>query len=420
MTPTADRAAARRDGAPTLYLIDGTAYIHRAFHAIHGLANSKGLPTNAVFGFTRMLIKLMAERQPEYAAMLFDAKGPTFRHERYEAYKANRPPMAEDMAVQIPLIKRVTRGFNLPLVEMAGFEADDLIGTLARQAQEKGFFVVMVTGDKDFMQLVTETAVIWDPMKEKTVDRAAVRAAMGIEPGQVVEVMGLSGDSTDNIPGVPGIGPKTAQGLIQSFGSMAALYADLDKLSAKKQQEKLAQYREQAFLSRELATIETRAPLAFDPAEYRLRPPDSAVLAALFKELEFRQLQKDYPQGADHTRKDYRLILDEEALAALVARLEKAERFALDTETTSQYPMKARLVGLSFAVQADQGFYIPCGHDYPGAPAQLSLKTVLSRLKPLLENPSVPKVGQNIKYDWIVLARHGVRLAGVVFDTMLA
>ncbi len=420
MTPTADKAVARRDGAPTLYLIDGTAYIHRAYHAIHGLTNSKGLPTNAVFGFTRMLIKLMAERQPEYAAMLFDAKGPTFRHERYEAYKANRPPMAEDMAVQIPLIKRVTRGFNLPLVEMAGFEADDLIGTLARQAQEKGFFVVMVTGDKDFMQLVTDTAVIWDPMKEKTIDPAGVRAAMGIEPGQVVEVMGLSGDSTDNIPGVPGIGPKTAQGLIQSFGSMAALYADLDTLSAKKQQEKLAQYREQAFLSRELATIETHAPLAFDPDEYRLRPPDSAVLAALFKELEFRQLQKDYPQGADHTRKDYRLVLDEEALAALVARLEKAERFALDTETTSQHPMKARLVGLSFAVQADQGFYIPCGHDYPGAPAQLSLKTVLSRLKPLLENPAVPKVGQNIKYDWIVLARHGVRLAGVVFDTMLA
>lgn len=420
MTSTSDPAAAPRNGAPTLYLIDGTAYIHRAYHAIRGLTNSKGLPTNAVFGFTRMLIKLMAERRPEYAAMLFDAKGPTFRHERYEAYKANRPPMAEEMAVQIPLIKRVTRGFNLPLVEMAGFEADDLIGTLARQAQEKGFFVVMVTGDKDFMQLVTDTAVIWDPMKEKTVDRTAVRAAMGIDPGQVVDVMGLAGDSSDNIPGVPGIGPKTAQNLIQSFGSLEALYADLDKLSAKKQQEKLSQYREQAFLSRELATIETRAPLAFDPQEYRLRGPDNAALAGLFKELEFRQLQKDYPQGADHTRKDYRLVLDEEALDSLVARLEKAGRVALDTETTSQYPMQARLVGLSFAVQPDQGFYIPCGHDYPGVPPQLALKTVLARLKPLLENPAVPKVGQNIKYDWMVLARHGVRLAGVVFDTMLA
>lgn len=425
MTTTADRGASPRQqaspsDAPILYLIDGTAYIHRAYHAIRGLSNSKGLPTNAVFGFTRMLIKLMTEREPEYAVMLFDAKGPTFRHERYEAYKANRPAMPEDMAVQIPLIKKVTCGFNLPVVEMAGFEADDLIGTLARQAQEKGFFVVMVTGDKDFMQLVSDKAVIWDPMKEKTIDPDAVRAAMGIEPEQVVDVMGLSGDSADNIPGVPGIGPKTAQSLIRTFGSMAALYADLDKVTAKKQHENLLKYREQAFLSRELVTIETGAPIDFKPDEYRVRPPDNNVLAGLFKELEFRQLQKDYPQGADRSRKDYQAILDEEALAALVARLEKAERIAVDTETTSQYPMKARLLGLSFAIRSDEGYYIPCGHDYPGAPPQLALETVLARLKPLLENPALPKVGQNIKYDWMVLARHGVRLGGVVFDTMLA
>ena len=193
----------------TLYLIDGSAYIYRAYHAIRNLTNSKGLPTNAAFGFTRMLIKLIEDRSPEYVVMFFDAKGPTFRHEIYQDYKANRPPMPEDLSIQIPYIKEITHGFNISVIEMQGFEADDLIGTFKCQAEKDGFFVVMVTGDKDFVQLVTDNAVIWDPMKEKTIDIKTVRDDFGIEPYQMIDVMALSGDASDNIPGVPGIGPKT-------------------------------------------------------------------------------------------------------------------------------------------------------------------------------------------------------------------
>jgi DNA polymerase-1 len=194
----------------TLYLIDGSAYIYRAYHAIRHLANSKGLPTNATFGFTRMLIKLIEDRSPEYVVMFFDAKGPTFRHEIYQDYKANRPPMPEDLSIQIPYIKEITHGFNIPVVEMQGFEADDLIGTFRYRAEKAGFSVVMVTGDKDFVQLVTDKAIIWDPMKEKTTDMRSVRDVFGVEPYQMIDVMALSGDASDNIPGVPGIGPKTA------------------------------------------------------------------------------------------------------------------------------------------------------------------------------------------------------------------
>ena len=200
----------------TIYLIDGSAYIHRAYHAIRGLSNSKGLPTNAVFGFTKMPLKLTQERNPEYMGMFFDAKGPTFRHEIFDAYKANRPPMPEDLSIQIPYIKDITKGFNIPLFEMPGYEADDLIGTLARKAEDAGFFVIMVTGDKDFMQLVTDRSIVWDPMKEKTIDGDMIRDTYGLEPGQMVDVMGLSGDSADNIPGVPGMGPKTSVSLLQT------------------------------------------------------------------------------------------------------------------------------------------------------------------------------------------------------------
>jgi DNA polymerase-1 len=215
----------------TIYLIDGSSYIHRAYHAIRGLSNSKGLPTNAVFGFTRMILKLIEDRTPDYAAVLLDAKGPTFRHKIYEGYKANRPPMPDDMSIQLPYIREVIEGFNLPVIEMQGYEADDLIGTLAHQAETAGFSVVMVTGDKDFMQLVTGQSIIWDPMKEKTVDRQAIKESVGLEPHQVIDMMGLAGDSSDNIPGVPGIGQKTAVGLIETFGSLENLYEQVDKMT---------------------------------------------------------------------------------------------------------------------------------------------------------------------------------------------
>jgi DNA polymerase-1 len=278
----------------------------------------------------------------------------------------------------------------------------------------------MVTGDKDFMQLITDKTAIWDPMKDNSIDIDTIREKFGLEPSQMIDVQGLSGDATDNIPGVPGIGSKTALDLVKTYNSMQELYEKLDAITKKKQRENLENYREQAFLSRELVTINTAAPVKLDLANFKVTAPDKDKLAELYKKLEFRQLQQSVPDQADLSQKDYQAIMDEAALADLIARLEKAGRFALDTETTSTNPMQASLVGLSFAVKADQAFYIPCAHNYLGAPPQLDLKEVLAALKPVLENPEIKKVGQNIKYDWMVLARHGINLKGVAFDTMLA
>ena len=404
----------------TIYLIDGTAYIHRAYHAIRGLSNSKGLPTNAAFGFTRMLLKLIEDRGPHYGGMFFDAKGPTFRHKIFAEYKANRPPMPEDMAVQIPYIKKIAAGFQFPIIEKEGYEADDLIGTYARIAEKNGYSVVMVTGDKDFVQLVTDQATIWDPMKDAIIDAKFVKKSYGLGPHQIVDVMGLSGDTADNVPGVPGIGWKTALTLIQDYQSMAKLYQAVDSITKKKQRENLIQYRDQAFLSRDLVIIDTQVPVSDDLSVFEIGPPDQGILAELFKILEFRQLQQAISAKTDLSSKDYRAVLETGELTKLVERLKTARIFALDTETTSQNPMVARLVGLSLALQANEAFYIPCAHDYIGAPRQLPLAEVLKRLGPVLENPAIKKVGQNIKYDWIVLARHGVNLAGVDFDTMVA
>ena len=404
----------------TIYLIDGTAYIYRAYHAIRGLSNSKGHPTNAIFGFTRMLLKLIDDCNPKYTGMFFDAKGPTFRHDMYADYKANRPPMPEDMIAQIPYIKKITAAFQLPIIEMQGFEADDLIGTYARIAEKNGYSVVMVTGDKDFIQLVTNQATIWDPMKDVIIDAESVKKSYGVAPSQMIDVMGLSGDTADNIPGVPGIGQKTALNLIQNFGSMQALYQAVDSITQKKQRENLINFQDQAFLSRDLVTIDTQVPVSGNLKVFEMGTPDADALSEMFKTLEFRQLQHAVSAKTDLSQKDYKAILEMDALAELSTRLKSARMFALDTETTSQDPMKARLVGLSFALQANEAFYIPCGHDYLGAPGQLEATEVLKHLRPILEDAAIKKIGQNIKYDWIVLSRHGVNLEGVDFDTMVA
>lgn len=404
----------------TIYLIDGTAYIHRAFHAIRGLSNSTGLPTNAAYGFARMLIKLIHDRSPAYAAMFFDSKAPTFRHEIYADYKANRPPMAEEMAIQIPYIKAITEGFNIPIIEQEGYEADDLIGTYARIAEEGGFFVIMVTGDKDFVQLITENCIIWDPMKDIHIDRESVRETYGIQPPQMVDVLGLAGDSSDNIPGVPGVGQKTALNLLKTYTDMADLYERIDTLKSPKQREKLLANKEQAFLSRDLAAIRIDARLPYDLEAFKRRPEDPQKLGRLFQELEFRQLQKDYPAEAEEKAHVYQAIRDEAALADLIAALRASEIFAIDTETTDLNPMAAELVGISVALEPHQAFYIPCAHVGEGAEHQMDRQTVLERLRPVLEDETIHKIGQNIKYDWMVFRRCGVYPAGVVFDTMVA
>jgi len=404
----------------TIYLIDGSSYIYRAYHAVRHLSTTQGLPTNATFGFTNMLLKLLSDRKPERMAMAFDAKGPTFRHKIYEAYKANRPPMPEDLAVQIPYIKHVVEGMNIPSLELSGYEADDIIGTLARAAQEKGYHVVMVTGDKDFKQLVSPGISIWDPMKDRTIDYGGLKKDFGLEPSQWVDVMGLSGDTSDNIPGVPGIGEKTAIELVKTFGSVEGIFKNLDKVTRKKLRENLTNFREQAMLSRRLVTINTEVPLSVEIASLRVSGPDAERLARLFKDLEFQRLQKQFPIKTDLSHKNYRVILDDEALKALIDQLKRTGMFALDIETTAKDPMQAEVVGLSFACRPNEAAYIPLRHHYSGAPGQLDPDRTLASLKPLLEDPKLAKVGQNIKYDWIVLKRSGIDLQGVVFDTMVA
>lgn len=404
----------------TIYLIDGTAYVYRSYHAIRGLSNSGGLPTNAVFGFTRILIKLLEQRQPGHAVMVFDAKGPTFRHELYPDYKANRPPMPEDLAVQLPYIKKISEGFCLETIEKTGYEADDLIGTLAKQAEENGFSVVIVSGDKDLLQLVTEKVMLWDPMTDKITDVQAIRKKFGVDPKQMIDVMGLSGDASDNIPGVPGIGIKTAVSLVQTYDSMESLYNQLEKIKGKKQKENLINFKEQAFLSRDLVKIDTHAPIRIDFEDCRVQSPNTEILSELFRTLEFQGLQKSLTVKKAHHEKTYDGIYTLEDLDRFVDRLKDAPFFAIDTETTSKSPVRAQLVGLSFSMSPHNAFYVPIGHQYQDVPRQPAIKDVINRLKPVLENPNIGKIGQNIKYDTMVLKRHGIDMKGVIFDTMLA
>ena len=404
-----------------IFLIDGSAFLYRAFHAIRSLSTSKGHPTNATFGFTRILLKLLKDNSPEYAVVLFDVKGPTFRHKMYDQYKANRPPMPGELVAQIPDIKRIIKALNIPIVEKQGFEADDLVGTYSKLAQEKGFEVVMVTGDKDFIQLITERCTLWDPMKDTVKDVKRIKEDMGIEPEQFIDVLGLAGDSSDNIPGVQGVGPKTAIKLIAQFGSIENIYGNLDSLKKKKKlYENLSNSKDIVFLSRDLATIDTSVAVKDQIEDFKLGEFDRKKAFKLFQELEFKTLAMEFAQKADKSEKIYKLITTTKELEKLAHVLENKMIFAIDTETTSKHPMKAQLVGMSFSFRENRGFYIPIGHTFPDEFEQPGKEEILRIFKPLLENPDIKKVGQNIKYDYIVLARFGIFMQGIAFDTMIA
>ena len=403
-----------------VYLIDGSSYIYRAFFAIGHLSNSKGFPTNAIYGFTNMLLKILREKEAEQVAIVFDAPGPTFRHEVFGEYKSNRPSMPEDLRVQVPHIKEIVSALSLPLLEKEGYEADDLIATLARKLEREGIETVIVSGDKDLMQLISSHVTMYDPMKDKTFQVPQVKERFGVSPDKVVEVMGLMGDTSDNIPGVPGIGPKTAGQLIEEFGSIEELLRNLDKVKNAKVRASLDRYAEQARLSRELATLDSEAPLDWTLENLKKGEPDRKKLQEIFKEMEFSRLLKDFSLRPDHREDDYRLITGRVELEALVRDLRKAGVFGLDLESTSIEPMRAEIVGLSFSFQPHQAFYLPVGHTYKGAPEQLSREEVLQILRPLLEDPGLKKYGQNIKYDYILLAKSGVRLKGIAGDNMIA
>ncbi|MCK5163595.1 MAG: DNA polymerase I [Desulfobacula sp.] len=404
-----------------IFLIDGSAFLYRAFHAIRSLATSKGHPTNATFGFTRILLKLLKDNSPEYAVVFFDVKGPTFRHKMYDQYKANRPPMPEELAAQIPDIKQIITALNIPIVEKQGFEADDLVGTYSKLAQEKGFHVVMVTGDKDFIQLITDKCTLWDPMKDTIKEVETIKKDMGIEPGQFIDVLGLAGDNADNIPGVQGVGPKTAIKLITQFGSIENIYENLDSLKKKKKlYENLANSKDIVFLSRDLATIDTSIAVKEQIKDFKLKEFDRKKAFELFQKLEFKALATQFAQKADKSEKIYKLITTTRELEKLAHVLENKKIFAIDTETTSKHPTKANLVGISFSFKENHGFYIPIGHTFPDECEQPGKQEILKIFKPVLENPEIKKVGQNIKYDYIVLSRFGIVMQGIAFDTMIA
>lgn len=411
--------AAKKSEKKRLFLIDGSSYIYRAFFAIPHLSNTRGVPTNAVYGYTAMLLKVIREEKPDYLAVAFDAKGPTFRHELYKEYKANRPAMPDDLQPQIPYIHEVTAGFNFPVLSQPGVEADDIIGTLAGQAAEAGLEVVIVTGDKDMMQLVAPHVTILDTMKEKVTGVAEVVERFGVGPEGVIDVMGLMGDSSDNIPGVAGVGEKTAIKLMAEYGSMEKLYENIDNIKGKLK-EKLEKDREIAFLSRDLATIDCNLDFRFCADEYSMAEPDLDRLRELFKEMEFSRFIKELTPQESLSREGYTLLDSIEKINETLEKRPKDALLAIDLETTSLDTLEAKIVGISLSFEPHKAYYIPVAHSYLGVPEQPDLDEVLNILKPLLTSEKVRKTGHNLKYDYSVLKKYDIAMRGIYCDTMIA
>ncbi len=432
-----------------LVLVDGSSYLYRAFHALPPLTNSKGQATGAVKGVINMLRRMDKDYPGSVVVVIFDAKGKTFRDDIYPEYKAHRPPMPDDLRTQIEPIHNIIRAMGLPILIIDGVEADDVIGTLAQQATEQGVDVVVSTGDKDMAQLVTEHVTLVNTMTNTVMDQSGVVDKFGIPAELIIDYLALMGDKVDNIPGVPGVGEKTALGLLQNLGSLDEIYSNLEAVrelgfrGAKKMPEKLAEHKESAYLSYELATIKTDVALEQGPKDFTMKAEDKDALLELFKDMEFKTwikaLEGDggasspaakpssgnsdedksvaaIPQVAET---QYTTVLSEDELNLWLDKIQSAPLFAFDTETTSLDYMEARVVGVSVAVTAGEAAYIPFGHDYLDAPEQLSQALVFEKLKPILENPDIKKVGQNLKYDKSVLANHEIDLQGIAFDTML-
>ncbi|MBZ9613119.1 DNA polymerase I [Rheinheimera maricola] len=437
-----------------LILVDGSSYLFRAYHSPPHLTNSRGEATGAIYGVVNMLKSLLRQYKPTQMAVVFDAKGPTFRNEMYSEYKAHRPPMPDDLRSQIAPLHRIVTAMGLPLLCIAGVEADDVIGTLARQASREGRHTLISTGDKDMAQLVDEHVTLINTMTNTLLDPQGVVDKFGVGPELIIDFLALMGDKVDNIPGLPGVGEKTAAALLQGLGSIAQIYQQLDKVAsltfrgAKTMQAKLEEFRSQLELSYQLASIKTDVELPYKLADLTLRIPDNITLAELYKECEFRRWLSDVltdqtqkvtiqtnPAQADMfaattdeattpltttlASDHYQTVLDNDAFSAMLVQLNSSDLTAFDTETTSLDYMQAQLVGLSVATEAGKAWYVPLAHDYIGAPPQLSRDEVLSALKPWLEDHSKAKVGQNLKYDKSVLARYDIELNGVRFDTML-
>ena len=442
-----------------LVLVDGSSYLYRAFHAFPPLTNSAGEPTGAMYGVLNMLKSLISQVQPSHIAVVFDAKGKTFRDEMFEQYKSHRPPMPDDLRKQIQPLHDIIRALGIPLLVIEGVEADDVIGTLAVAASKANQKVLISTGDKDMAQLVDDNIMLINTMNNTLLDREAVIEKYGIPPELIIDYLALMGDSADNIPGVAGVGEKTALGLLQGIGSMAEIYANLDKVAelpirgAKKLGDKLLAEKEMADLSYRLATIKTDVALNITPEQLTLGASNNDQLTEYFGRYEFKRWLNEVMNGADSItnnneqptkinhyqatpalaqdnseealtaiqidRSRYETLLTEADLNRWVEKLKQAKLFALDTETDNLDYMAANLVGISFALENGEAAYLPLQLDYLGAPKTLEKTTALSLLKPVLENPAIQKVGQNFKYDLTIFARNGIDVQGVAFDTML-
>ncbi|WP_440871981.1 DNA polymerase I [Vibrio diabolicus] len=435
-----------------LILIDGSSYLYRAFHAYPGTMSNGEIPTNAVYGVVNMLRSMMRQFASERIAVVFDAKGKTFRDDMYAEYKANRPPMPDDLRCQIEPLHNVIRAMGLPLICVPGVEADDVIGTLAHQASQKGMPVLISTGDKDMAQLVDDNITLINTMTNVVMDREGVVEKFGIPPELIIDYLALMGDKVDNIPGVPGVGDKTATALLQGIGGLAKLYENLDDIAAlgfrgsKTMAKKLIDNKENAMLSYELATIKLDVELEETPESLLKAEPNKDELVKLYGQLTFKSWLNELLEGGSGSveavelagsaqvssshaemetsavtidRSQYETILDEETFNAWLDKLQTAELFAFDTETDNLDYMLANLVGLSFAVDEGIAAYVPVAHDYLDAPEQLDRDWVLGQLKPILEDAAKAKVGQNLKYDASVLARYDIELKGIKHDTML-
>ena len=431
-----------------LILVDGSSYLFRAYHALPALTNSKGLNTGAAKGVIGMIRKLVSDYAGDQVVVVFDAKGPTFRNDIYAEYKANRPPMPDELREQIEPIHQTIRAMGLPLICIGGVEADDVIGTLSVQAAAQKREVVISTGDKDMAQLVNDHVTLINTMNNTTMDHNGVVEKFGVPPDLIIDLLALMGDKVDNIPGVAGVGEKTATALLQHLGGIDAIFNQLEAVpdlpirGAKSLATKLADAKEDAELSYELATIKTDCDLGLGEGDLDSNPPDQEALIGLFRELEFKTWLDALLQGTDGAASsgpgedvgdgtlaaeparasdavDVTTVLDQAVLDEWLAKLQGATLFAFDTETTSLDYMVAEVVGVSFAVEAGAAAYVPLAHDYPGAPDQLNREAVLEALKPLLEDEQVAKVGQHLKYDANVLANHGITLRGIHDDTML-
>jgi len=403
-----------KNKTPLVVLVDGSNYIYRAFYAIPLLTNSKGFPTNAIYGFTNMLLKLLRDLAPDYIVMTFDLKGPTARHEEFVDYKATRKPMPDDLIPQIPFIKDVVRGLSISVLEKQGVEADDIIGMLAVQASKRGWRTAVISGDKDLMQLVDENVTMIDTMKDKTYDIAAVKERFGVGPDKVVEILGLMGDTSDNIPGVPGIGPKTAQRLIEEYGSVEEVIKNSENLRNVKLRETFRTYAEQARLSHQLASIRKDVEIDFDLQDAAVREPDKEILSRLFSEFEFSSLLQDIKRDTEKVAKEYKQVLDRKSLDELIAHLQKSSEISCEVVWEKNPPTD--LIGIAISDGTD-AFYIPLGHT--NALVQLPAKEVFAALAPVLSNSKIKKYGHDLKNTLVNLLQWNVEVPNG-FDILLA